>query len=114
MVTIEDIRYIKGLSTNNEEYREVYFELLEDLRHNIVYVEFIKKNGELREMYCTRHPGYIGVFYQGGKGRESEQSVTEKDLNNRIVRIFDMDKEAFRSFTIDSLQYIEIDSELPL
>jgi len=116
VVTMEDIKFIKNLPYYSQEYEEVYYDLLDDLRNNIVYVEFIKKNGELREMYCTRHPKYIEAFYEGSKkdgNAESEQSVIKRDMKNRIVRVFDMDKNEFRSFSIDSLVCIEIDSELP-
>ena len=76
-----------------------YDELKDILRKNVVFVNFVKKNGASRIMKCTLDPQYMP------KPTESRR-VTPRVVNEEVMSVWDMDNEGFRSFRMDSLRRI--------
>lgn len=72
--------------------------LMNDLANNVAVVVFRKKNGNLRAMTCTRCGNLI-----------PEEMVTTnlapKHLSDDVIPVFDLDKQAWRSFRINSIEY---------
>ena len=61
-------------------------------------VEFKKKDGTKRKMSCTLAPGYVPP--------PSKDPLTQKKvraINEEVQVVWDMDKEAWRSFRWDSV-----------
>jgi hypothetical protein len=79
--------------TLTEKTREDFIKLL---KSNILIVTFTKTNGERRVMRCTlkddllppKSPGY---------------TPKEKKINPNVVAVFDLDKNEWRSFQINSV-----------
>jgi hypothetical protein len=65
------------------------------LVNGTVIVTFIKKNGDLREMVCTLEDGVIPPIV--GNSVEKEGYMT----------VWDLEKDAWRSFRLDSVIQIE-------
>lgn len=68
----------------------------------IFYVEFIKKNGELRKMICRRGVK-VGIVPPDDRQRDAT-----KDPDN-ILRVWDMIKEGYRSINLDTVTKINYD-----
>jgi len=73
-------------------------QMLESLRGGQCQTTFTKKNGESRVMQCTlnfdkipedKHPNGNGSF--------------EAKENTEVIRVYDTEKEAWRSFRVDSV-----------
>ena len=79
--------------------------LLDLLRTNIVAVEFIKKDGALRHMICTLDSSHIP---SQDNERVSERKL-RKALPADIVAVYDLEKEGWRSFNINSITRVQID-----
>lgn len=78
----------------SEEFSEYIKDYLTD--HTIV-VEFVKKNGELRKMRCTRNSNLI-----------PQESAPKQSKDSGVsIRVFDLDKMEWRSFIPSSIQKIE-------
>lgn len=76
-----------------EEVNKIYKDLLKE---SIVEVSFNKKStGELRTMRCTLNPKYLPEQVAGA-------TKTKAD-NPEVVSVFDLDKQDWRSFRIDSV-----------
>lgn len=69
--------------------------LLKILSENQTTVVFTKKDGSRREMNCTRSPSLIPSEFHP-KNTESEEIGDN-------IRVFDLDKSAWRSFNYNSL-----------
>jgi len=69
----------------------------------VVIVTFTKKNGDERVMHCTTNPLHIPEDETPEK--TSEKPV--KKLNEDVMRVFDIEKQAWRSFRFDSITKIE-------
>ncbi len=70
-------------------------ELDEIFSEGVFYrVVFTKVNGEKREMYCTKDPMIIG---------ETDTKTSNRKQNDDVFPVFDVDKNAWRSFRIDNL-----------
>lgn len=83
--------YINKQVTNMRE------SLMKDLSQNICVVVFRKKDGSLRPMTCTRHP-----FWTDGL----DETPKEKHrVSEDVVPVYDVDKKAWRSFRIDSIEF---------
>jgi stalled ribosome rescue protein Dom34 len=76
-------------------------ELLRDA--GIFVVEFRKKNGELRRLRGTISPDHIPA--------EHHPKGTNKTQNEDVQTVFDLDKQAWRSFRIDSVERIIVNSD---
>lgn len=69
------------------------------LRNNIAIVTFQKVNGDIREMQCTLKPSVIPPLKGSNHAR-----------NLNVVPVWDLEKDAWRSFRLDSVQSLEIQS----
>lgn len=65
------------------------------LEHNIVQLEFIKADGQLRVMTCTLKPDLI---------IQEPTPKTAIKQNDEVIRVFDLDLKEWRSFRIDRLK----------
>ncbi len=98
------VQYLKNLDCSSHEYKKNYVEILKILKENFIKITFIKEGGEEREMICTRNGAYISEFYCGPqKCREERLMQLKRDQLNRLVRVFDVELNQFRSFKIDRL-----------
>lgn len=119
MILLNLIKELADCPVNSEEYGNMYFELKNILANNMVHVEFVKKNGEYRLMDCTNNHTYIsrhsnvGVSKPGHHdGDEEDMNLMLRDMNNRLIRCFDTEKNEFRSFKFESVQDAYIVEEL--
>jgi len=72
--------------------------LIELLQNNVITVRFTKKDGTAREMLCTLKQGKLPRReVTEGKDRPN------KEPNQDIIPVFDMEKKAWRSFRVDSV-----------
>lgn len=75
-------------------------EMISQLAVGPVKVTFTKKDGTLREMLCTRKPTIIPM------DKHPKNLIVEKD-ETTTIRVFDIDKSEWRSFTVDSVSAFE-------
>ena len=71
-------------------------EIVEALQQRVVTVKFKKANGEERLMNCTLLPSMIPQTY-------NENAEAERKQNPDVVAAWDVDKQGWRSFRIDSI-----------
>ena len=64
------------------------------LRENVCLVRFIKVDGSERTMKCTLREDMIPEVHKPKHG---------KAQNDEVLAVFDLDKEAWRSFRLDSV-----------
>ena len=76
------------------------------LKTNKCTVEFTKVDGEKRTMPCTLNPEFMPV-----------QTVVEgkvaKKTNDNVISAWCLDKQAWRSFRVDSVISVAIDLDMP-
>ena len=89
--------------TESEFYKPVDKDVLTNIiRKNITTVTFTKVNGEDRVMKCTLDPKYLpkidGVVEESGRPE-----------NPNVVVVWDIEKEGWRSFRLDSVQIVQWD-----
>lgn len=70
-------------------------ELREKLAAGEVFVRFEKRDGSIREMRCTTNPLLIP--------KDKEPKNAHITVNSDQVRVFDLDKQEWRSFNVNSL-----------
>jgi hypothetical protein len=75
---------------------EMVDSLIDALRRTSVIVEFTKKNGDLRRMICTRYSAMIPQ-----DAIEDTKRIRSK--NDRVIVVWDCEKQAWRSFTKESV-----------
>lgn len=78
--------------------------LMKDLQKNVVAVYFTKVNGEKREMRCTLMPSLLPPTYV------QEEADVKKfhDENREVLAVWDVMKGGWRSFRIDSIEYVQV------
>lgn len=81
---------MRGVFMNRER-------LVEILRTNVAVVTFIKVNGERRIMKCTLSPDVLPAL----KGSNHKR-------NKEVLPVWDVEKQAWRSFRLDSIEKIEV------
>ena len=75
---------------------------LEDLRKGICKVTFTKKDGTERVMRCTLDLGQVPAEHMP---KSDGNTVTEESKGPlETVRVFDIEKEGWRSFRLDSVK----------
>ena len=78
-------------------------ELVEHLRSGIVTVTFKKVSDDsIRRMKCSLSKDYIG---------EQQFNNTNKQKNEDIVPVWDVDKNGWRSFRIDRVVKVDVTDE---
>ena len=101
-----DCGYPENEITGAEENSEFWLEALTLeplnvlLRENIVNVTFTKANGEERKMRCTLRREFLPEIEEGTEKKE-------RKVSTEAARVWDLDKNSWRSFRLDSLTYIE-------
>ena len=93
------------LLTNDERFNELKPWALENLRTapEGCTVVFTKKDGTQRQMQCTLFPGSIPSDKQ-------PKTESEEDTNSTgsALRVFDLEKQEWRSFRRDSVKQFTI------
>ena len=93
-------------------FDSLYDDLLDVLRNNEVFIQFYKRDGSIRGMFCTRSVAYIEEHNTGKSRSTRTEEAILKDKFNRLVRVFDMKKNEFRSFKLDSVIAFEVLNEI--
>lgn len=81
--------------------------VLNDLRSHVIEVTFTKVNGEQRVMRCTLKQSLLPKSYVENINEQKE----EKDFhqqNPNVVAAWDVQKGGWRSFRLDSVEYLQI------
>lgn len=73
-------------------------DIIEALK-NVCAIKFIKSDGTERDMICTQNLEKIDIVY--------ESKTNHKTKNDDIITVWDMEKNNFRCFNIQSLVMIE-------
>lgn len=76
-------------------------ELKSYLISGVVEVAFTKVDGTERVMKCTTNPGYIPKELIP---KDSSKTVTEEVLTEEVQRVYDIEKNGWRSFRFDSVK----------
>jgi hypothetical protein len=71
-------------------------ELLTALRNNTVHVSFTKKDGTVRDMRCTLREAMI-------PSDAMPTGETTRKKNDDVIAVFDLEKDDWRSFRVDSV-----------
>ena len=91
---------VTGFSATREQ-------MIDALRSHKCTVEFTKVNGEKRTMPCTLNPAFM-----------PEQPVLEgktaKKENDNVISVWCLDKQAWRSFRVDSVTNLILDLGQPV
>ena len=77
--------------------------LLKDLQEQIIKVTFTKVNGEKRVMRCTLMTKHLPA--NTDKGHLISEHKKEENL--QTLAVWDMDNGGWRSFRIESVEYVE-------
>lgn len=78
--------------------------VLNDLRKNVVEVTFTKVDATTRIMRCTLDPTILPSSYI----QEEEKEKTFHKENPNVISAWDVQKGGWRSFRIDSVQYMQV------
>lgn len=70
--------------------------ILEQLHHGVTTVVFTKRDGSRREMICTLNEDMIPAREEGNRNQARKE-------NPDVQSVWDVDKQAWRSFRWDSL-----------
>lgn len=82
-------------------------ELINKLKENICVVSFKKKDGTNRNMKCTLKENVIPKATK-------EDPLSQKKiraLNEEVLPVWDVEKEGWRSFRVDSVSFIGVCTE---
>lgn len=77
--------------------------MIDDLSRNVCVVVFRKRDGSLRPMTCTRDFTVISEF-DDDYDYDYNEDVSCRTSPD-VVSVFDLDKEEWRSFRFDSIEY---------
>ena len=75
-------------------------ELKEQLKNNIGTIKFRKMDQSIREMSCTLSSELLPVMENT---KEYTPKIKTKTDNPNNVRVWDLDKQAWRAFRLDSV-----------
>lgn len=81
--------------------------LLEDLRNNIVEVTFTKVNGERRSMRCSLMSEYLPEVHKTNPAEQEKEKTFHRE-NPDVLAVWDVQNGGWRSFRIDSVEYVQI------
>ena len=73
--------------------------LVRKLTDNVMHIVFVKANEEKREMKCTLRSDILPP----PPVSKSQETREEKSVNLDTIRCWDIDKEGWRSFRLDSI-----------
>lgn len=72
------------------------------LHRGPVKVTFVKKDGSVRQMICTLKPDLLPVV-------EEKSTTRPKKENTDVMAVYDVEVNAWRSFTVKSVTSVEVD-----
>lgn len=75
------------------------------LKNNSLKVTFTKKDGTSRDMICTLQEDQLPK-------QEVKENAKPRAVNLDVIRVFDLEKKAWRSFRIDSIKTFQLDNEI--
>ncbi len=87
-----------------EQWEEFKSRLDYMLREGKVTVIFDKKDGERRVMTCTLDPNVVPQVE-----KKTKQEATK--VNEDICPVFDLDKQAWRSFRYDTIYEVQFETQ---
>lgn len=79
-------------------------EIIEALQAHKCVVKFTKVNGEVREMPCTLREDIVPKY----------ERKTEKKPNDKVLSVWCLDKQEWRSFRVDSVLELRLDLGMPV
>ena len=114
----EIVRLLKSApGTQYQEADEANKTIMRDwikglLRVSTITVQFTKADGTVRDMKCTLNPEQLPDVVTTGPvdGMVSESAKPKKAPDHESLRVFDTDKQEWRSFRFDRL--LKITAEL--
>ena len=84
----------------NEDEQKITREYLTELLHNNeLKIAFEKKDGTMREMKCTLKEDMLPK-----RVAKDDTEKKPRKVNEEVLVVFDVEKQAFRSFRLDSLR----------
>lgn len=103
-----------AFTTAKERHRMILTktEIVEALRAHRCVIKFTKVNGEVREMPCTLRPDVIPS--QPQVVQEASADSKTRKTNDNIVSVWCLDKQAWRSFRVDSVLELRLDLGMPV
>ena len=95
---------IENVLFKTKEEKDWLINLLHD---SVVTVTFVKKDGTERDMRCTLRKDKLPIF------QESTEEKKTRKKSEDAVAVYDLEKDAWRSFRWDSIKRIQfnIDGE---
>lgn len=81
--------------------------ILNDLRHNVIEVTFTKVNGDQRVMRCTLKENLLPKTYVENLNEQKEEKDFHRN-NPNVIAAWDVQKGGWRSFRVDSVEYLQI------
>ena len=107
MKKINDSPYNPTKTWDDSEW-DVFITWIKGVLHsNEANITFTKKNGEERLMRCTLQPDALPSMVPLADGKEPRKKSTTS------IRVFDLDKQKWRSFTYRSVKQITFSFEKP-
>jgi hypothetical protein len=97
----------KMLANKTPEFKTWLKDILHDEHSKNLCVVFTKKDGTAREMFCTLVEGRIPADKQP-KTTEST-GTTARPFSDDALRVFDTDKQEWRSFRWDSVKEVRFE-----
>jgi hypothetical protein len=94
------------MTTGTNLYEYLREDLKKLLLEHILTVTFTKKDGTQRAMLCTLNPDYLPVVDKQ-EGDEVKKVRKESDTS---IRVWDIEKKAWRAFRIDSVDSYKVSS----
>lgn len=80
-------------------------QIIETLKNSNCTVKFTKINGEVREMPCTLREDIIPK----PPADIASKSNVKRHENLGVISVWCLDKQAWRSFRVDSIQELRVD-----
>jgi len=80
-------------------------EVIKDLRAGVLEIRFTKADGSTRIMKCSLSEKFLPPSFQNLD--EQEQEKTFHKTNPEVVACWDVENVGWRSFRMDSIQYIQ-------
>ena len=81
-------------------------EIIEALQHNKCVIKFTKVNGEVREMPCTLREDIVP--------KVEPKTERSKQPNDKVLSVWCLDKQEWRSFRVDSVLELRFDFSMPV
>ena len=103
---------LEGIMNSKNDYSKeniiVKEEILEDLHKGICKVTFTKKDGTERVMKCTLVEEYLPKI----EAEKVEKNATSNSRNDEVYAVWDVEKDAWRSFRWDSVKIAYLDEHI--